>query len=625
MMLSTLCFVSAGAITETVMGFKNIAQGKSYTTTQIFTLDPPTMDYQRIDGKEVTDGVYGTSEYGTEWICFDSRQAKPAKIILVLGEVRTDRAKINLEFRHAGSDAVTVPASVVYYVSDDGEHYKMLGAATADTDKLNPDYSYVSDEDFSARYIKASMTHAGNGIFLFVSEMEVCIRAEIEQEVPEEDVSPIEFTGTAKAYRTEENDLYGAFGNQTVEEFSRIFPQGLDRLTVTDKNGKEKSPSDMIASGDTVKKNYGETEIDKLNVVVLGDVNCDGKINTADYTMMKRHVLTTYELKDVALKAGKVNGGREITTADYMKLKRFVLGTYDMFAQFGKEAPLYDKKMTFTMKSKNLYQMDCEYKGKPYRQTFDHKDWGTWNIGTMYYDGNAMAGGGTDWEYVFRAGKTAGYNVFSGGNHGNENLVSFEVFDGETGEKKDMKPGDSFKTKSVKLVEHTQLHWGNANDYYAEVTRTYYVYGPKITVDNDFHFVKDCYMYLSYTCMFPIFKDYGRHSLAHHIDGTTHEFYTTDGTVYPEYGNNYDDRYAADRVTFWGDKHPDWKFDVSIATPKDSTDNFKNERKVMLWDMNRGADKLYFSKYEETVPTLEAKGHNFGTSSTWEFYVDDRK
>lgn len=620
-LLLTACIVSAGALTVIGKGYKNIAQGCSYTTTAPYTDRTYPNDYQLVDGKELTDGVRGTTLYGSEWVAFDRRMASPAIIIVDLGSVRNDIAKLSMEFRYGSTDSVSEPISLIYSVSDDGVNFTRLGVAAKNANGLNYNYDYVSETAFSGRYFKASVTHSA-GLFVFASEFEVCIEAEVEIEVPENETTPFVFTGTSPIVRDGDSCIYGVRGNSTVSKFSENLVYGLKNVTAYDRNGKEKSADSLIATGDVLVKAYQTTELDRVTAVVLGDVNYDGRVDGTDYIMVKRHVLGTYNITGLAFAAGCIGGNGTIDASDYLKLKRNVLGTYDMYSIFDREAPQYESDMTFTMKSDSLYQMDCTYQGSPLKLTFDKKSWGTWNIGTFYYNNLALAGGGTDWEYVYRASSTNAGWVWSGGNHGNETLMSLDIFDSSNGTLKELSVGDSFTAKGVKIVEKTHLHWGSADNYYAEVTRTYYLSGNKITLDVDYHFVKDCYMFKSYTCMFPIFKTYGRNSRAYHIDGTTHENRTTDGTVYAEYGDHYDQGYSAQRVTFWGDSHSDWKFDVEIETPFDSTDNFSNSSKVMLWDMNRSADKLYFSKYDATVGTLVEAGFNVGTSSSWTFHID---
>ena len=65
--------------------------------------------------------------------------------------------------------------------------------------------------------------------------------------------------------------------------------------------------------------------------------------------------------------------------------------------------------------------------------------WGTWNLGRYDATENAtgktvtLNPGGTDWEYVYRVGETAGDITFCGGNHGNEKLVDIKFYDAKSG------------------------------------------------------------------------------------------------------------------------------------------------------------------------------------------------
>ncbi len=72
----------------------------------------------------------------------------------------------------------------------------------------------------------------------------------------------------------------------------------------------------------------GESDPD-APTVTIGDVNGDGKINIADYALVKRSVLRTYTLLDQQETAADVNKDGKINVADYALLKRFVMGTLE--------------------------------------------------------------------------------------------------------------------------------------------------------------------------------------------------------------------------------------------------------------------------------------------------------
>ena len=66
--------------------------------------------------------------------------------------------------------------------------------------------------------------------------------------------------------------------------------------------------------------------VDKLIVIVNGDVNGDGKVNAADYIAQRRHILGIIRLDTPYFTAADVNGNGKVQANDYIKLRRFLLG-----------------------------------------------------------------------------------------------------------------------------------------------------------------------------------------------------------------------------------------------------------------------------------------------------------
>ena len=62
--------------------------------------------------------------------------------------------------------------------------------------------------------------------------------------------------------------------------------------------------------------------------VILGDINNDGKINSADYLIAKRIFLGSYNATEAQLVAADVNIDGKVNSADYLMIKRHFLGTY---------------------------------------------------------------------------------------------------------------------------------------------------------------------------------------------------------------------------------------------------------------------------------------------------------
>jgi len=57
-----------------------------------------------------------------------------------------------------------------------------------------------------------------------------------------------------------------------------------------------------------------------------GDLNGDNKVNSTDYSLLRRHILSLTELTGNALKAADLNGDGKVNSTDYSFLRRVILG-----------------------------------------------------------------------------------------------------------------------------------------------------------------------------------------------------------------------------------------------------------------------------------------------------------
>ena len=60
----------------------------------------------------------------------------------------------------------------------------------------------------------------------------------------------------------------------------------------------------------------------------LGDLDENGKVNGADYALLKRHILKTYTLSERLICSADINLDGKVSSADYAMLKRMVMKTY---------------------------------------------------------------------------------------------------------------------------------------------------------------------------------------------------------------------------------------------------------------------------------------------------------
>ena len=614
----TSVFCMLGTLANTPEGYVNIALNKTYTATEGYMGD--ALPYQDIDHNELTDGVKGSSDFGTEWHGFYNMPTY--EIIVDLEEVKTGITKLCIQFNDNYGASVVKPSSCEYYVSDDGTDYTRIGEAVRkDTYQSKYwDYYCIPAEPVSGRYFKAIITR-DYGMFVFASEFEIMTgdggeeptdpdgnqsSEDEEEDIPED---PTIINVYKKSGCVINGDLlFGVKDNTSYEDFFDIF-NGTDGITVKDKDENIKT-SGLIVTGDIVEKTVEDNITDTKTVVVTGDVNSDGRVTAVDYMFIKRAFLGSLNLSGIYLKAGAVSYGDELAVQDCLKVKRHYIGSYDLNSKYG------SINMTFEAVNPSLYRMRCTYEGKPLTLTFDKKSWGTWNIGTFSYNNRSIAGGGTDWEYVYRAGKSAGYTPFTGGNHDHESLIDIKFYDDVTGEELDLSVGESANVRTLKIVETTQILYEDTETPWADVVRTYYINANKIRLFVDYEILANTYFDISYTCMFPVSKKYGEYIKFNNVDGTVTNYQTA------PFGTKLDVFYRADsmKAKIWGPEEPSWTFDVQVFTQNDSCDSFKNSFRTAYWDMNTSQNKLYFSKFEGGQ--LVEAGTTWNTESEWTFYID---
>ena len=60
--------------------------------------------------------------------------------------------------------------------------------------------------------------------------------------------------------------------------------------------------------------------------VISGDVDGNGKIDSTDYILVKRHILNVNKLSDEAFAAADMDGNGKLDSTDYISIKRIILG-----------------------------------------------------------------------------------------------------------------------------------------------------------------------------------------------------------------------------------------------------------------------------------------------------------
>lgn len=301
-----------------------------------------------------------------------------------------------------------------------------------------------------------------------------------------------------------------------------------------------------------------------------------------------------------------------------------------------------------TKKSASEYSFVSQTEAGKMTITMKEMAWGTfnlweWNLVDKNNQTHTFLPGGTDLEYVYRTSLTKnGTLYFTGGNHGNEALVSFEMYNGETGEKISLSNGQSITVNVLHIIEKTKLlyvpdknpadsigDYINKNqsytddDVFAEVTRKYTITGPQVKLNVDYKYTQDTYHGVSYTCMFPIAKKYGLYCDMIDKDGNLLKTIETAEVGKADYSGPMNSGNAATRVIIYGKNDSQYQFDVHINTCEDSLESQKNSFLTAFWDMNTSQNKLYFSKGDGANYSAYPAGSEAHTECVWRFVYDE--
>ncbi len=297
---------------------------------------------------------------------------------------------------------------------------------------------------------------------------------------------------------------------------------------------------------------------------------------------------------------------------------------------------------TVTKASDSKYSISCETEAGTLTITLEERPWGcfnlwAWNLKDKDGKTHTFAVGATDFEYVHIPITPKGTGVWSGGNHGNEAFISLDLYNAETGEKITLEKGDSVTVNSLHVIEKTKLLWfpddngdsigdyNNKNmsytedDVYAEMTRKYTFTGPQIKLNVDYKYVKDVQFNRSYTCMMPINKKYGLWCEMYNEKGELLKTIETLKVGAADYSGPSNSGNKACRALVYGYVQPEYQIDVRVNTIEDSLDNYNGDYKTAFWDMNTTDNKLYFTRFSNSVRKNIASGTEYHTECVWLF------
>ncbi len=133
------------------------------------------------------------------------------------------------------------------------------------------------------------------------------------------------------SYEIDGERLRGVVEETTLEALLSRFKNN-EHIKVFNGSGVEVTSSDaLIGTGYTICLMHGDEKVHSVTVVILGDVNGNGRVDSNDYQRIRRYVFGNYDIDGAYFEAACVSGGSDVRPVDYQRVRRHVFGNYNIF------------------------------------------------------------------------------------------------------------------------------------------------------------------------------------------------------------------------------------------------------------------------------------------------------
>jgi hypothetical protein len=101
-------------------------------------------------------------------------------------------------------------------------------------------------------------------------------------------------------------------------------------LQVVNKSGDILESEDIVGTGSTIKLVINNAPVDSATVVVYGDVDGSGIVDTIDYMRIKAAMIGKFTLTNTEFEAADLDRNECIDATDYIRVKSYLLGNYQI-------------------------------------------------------------------------------------------------------------------------------------------------------------------------------------------------------------------------------------------------------------------------------------------------------
>lgn len=228
-----------------------VSVGRSYTATKAYTNS--SAGYASVSGRELTDGVFATSDLGTEWHAFHVSNAQPDGTFFAcidLGRRYDALTNVTAQFYTGGKYGIGLPQDIKLYASDNGTDFNLVGTLSLPKKGVFVGQAAYGGAPFAARYVRLEFKNAQGFNFVFCSEILVGRSASAQAEYIAKNLGDVNLDGA-------------------IDSIDYLFCKRI------------------------VLGTYTPGYINRL----LCDADGSGDVDSVDYLLIKRHALGTYRIR----------------------------------------------------------------------------------------------------------------------------------------------------------------------------------------------------------------------------------------------------------------------------------------------------------------------------------------
>lgn len=208
-----------------------------------------------------------------------------------------------------------------------GDNFK-INAYIEPEDANNPNIIYKSDNEDIASINESGIITAvteGETIISAISEENESIKSTCKLIVVRKmEDSEIHFDSSLNLDSLEVSGI--KYDENTVADIKQKITTDLE-LEIVNSQNQVLNDTDIVGTGSKILVKENGNILRVYNIIIYGDVNGDGKINSVDLLVLQRHILEIEEINGVYKKAGNVRkDGKKPTSVDLLLIQRHILG-----------------------------------------------------------------------------------------------------------------------------------------------------------------------------------------------------------------------------------------------------------------------------------------------------------